>query len=789
MNADKSHPDPTSFPAPSSSPSSLPGDDPTVEPSRGPEVAQAPAAIPARIGEYAIRRVIASGGMGVVYEAMQENPRRPVALKVMKRGLASRSALRRFEFESQILGRLRHPSIAQVYEAGVHTDGPDAALDPHARESLPYFVMEYIPAARTLTQYAYAYRLSTRDRLDLFARVCDGVHHGHQKGVIHRDLKPANILVDSSGVPKIIDFGVARTTDSDLVVTTLQTDVGQLIGTLQYMSPEQVEADPNDLDVRSDVYSLGVVLYELLTGVVPYNVMNRTVVEAGRLIREQAPKRLSTVDHTLRGDVETITLKAMQKDREARYQSALELAQDIRRYLSNEPISARPPSLLYQIRVFARRNTAAFTAIVAIVLVSIAAAVVSGLFARQALHARDDANEALAAKNAALVRVQQEADANKAAGDFMRDVLALASPQRAMGKQYTVREALDIAAANVTAGTTGQPLAEAGARVAIGATYRALGLYQQAHEHLSKALEIRRRERGPEHQETLAVITELAAVIGDLNRSPEAIDMMSANLATQQRVLGPLNVDTLRTTNALAWLRFGSGELEEAERLFRISLDGFRRALGPESPPTIKAKTNIAMALASQGKVDLAQPLAREAADEHERLLGRKNPDTMYARNICAWTLMAGQRAAEAEPIWREVVTDATEVMGADHPYRLYWLNSLAWCVLEQGKFDQAEPMFAETSAKREVVLAEGHPDTFSAFLGYVKALAALKRFEQAEPIALKWHAAAVPRLGSDAFMTREFAAVLADVYEALGRPNDAAPYRQQAAPGDVPPP
>ena len=727
--------------------------------------------------------------MGVVYEAMQDNPRRPVALKVMKRGLASRSALRRFEFESQILGRLRHPSIAQVYEAGVHTDAPDSAIDPSARESLPYFVMEYIPAARTLTQHAYAYRLSTRDRLDLFARVCDGVHHGHQKGVIHRDLKPANILVDSSGVPKIIDFGVARTTDSDLVVTTLQTDVGQLIGTLQYMSPEQVEADPNDLDVRSDVYSLGVVLYELLTGVVPYNVMNRTVIEAGRLIREQSPKRLSTVDHTLRGDVETITLKAMQKDREARYQSALELAQDVRRYLNNEPISARPPSLLYQIRVFARRNTAAFTAIVAIVLVSVAAAVISGLFARQALHARDDANEALAAKNAALVRVQQEADANKAAGDFMRDVLALASPQRAMGKQYTVREALDIAAANVTAGAAGQPLAEAGARVAVGSTFRALGLYQQAYEHLSKALDIRSRERGPQHQETLAVVTELAAVLGDLNRTAEAIDMMSANLAVQQRVLGPLNVDTLRTTNALAWLRFGSGELEEAERLFRISLDGFTRAIGAEVPPTIKARTNIAMALASQGKVEEAQPLAKEAADQHERLLGRKNPDTMYARNICAWTLMAGERAAEAEPIWREVVADATEVMGPDHPYRLYWLNSLAWCLLEQGKFDQAEPMFAETSAKREVVLAEGHPDTFSAYLGYARALVGLKRYEQAEPIALKWHTAAVTQLGSDAYASRQFAAALADVYEALGRPNDARPYRDQAAPADVSPP
>ncbi len=718
---------------------------------------------PRQIGPYTIKRAIASGGMGVVYEAVQDHPRRSVALKIMRQGLASRSALRRFEFESQILGRLRHACIAQVYDAGVH--------DEDGSQSVPYFVMEYIPSAKTLTEYAQMRHLPTRERLELFSKVCDGVHHGHQKGVIHRDLKPGNVLVDSSGQPKIIDFGVARATDSDMAVTTLQTDVGQLVGTLQYMSPEQIEADPNDLDVRSDVYSLGVVLYELLTGRLPYDVSNTPVIHATRIIREQAPQRLSTIDHDLRGDVETIALKALQKEREARYQSAMELAQDIRRYLNDEPISARPPSLIYQIRIFARRNKAAFAAIVAVVAVSVAAAIVSTVFARQAIVARD-------AMDVALKRAQQEADANKAAGDFMRDVLALASPQRAMGKQITVREALDIAAANITAATSGQPLAEASARVAVGSTYRTLGMYAEAHDQLSRALDIRKRERGPGDQQTLATITELASVLGDMNRGPEAIAMMTDNLAAQTRLLGPNNLDTVRTTNALAWALYSSGDYAESERLFRKSLDGFTKTLGPDAGATIKAKTNIAMTLASQFRAAEAEPLAREAATASERVLGPKNPDTLYAKNTLAWTLLAGQKASEAEPIWKQVVADATDVMGVDHPYRLYWLNSLAWCLLEQDKAADALPMFLECATRREQVLAEGHPDTFNSYVGYLRALSMLHQFADAEPIALKWRDKAANRFGEHSRMVKDFSSVIVDIYTGLGRPDDAAKYR-----------
>ncbi|MBT4531141.1 MAG: serine/threonine protein kinase [Phycisphaerae bacterium] len=302
--------------------------------------------MPSEIGRYKIIGVIGQGGMGFVYEAMQESPRRRVALKVIKHGAVSKMALRRFEFETQILAKLHHPNIAQIYEAGTwhSTDG-----------DLPFFAMEYIPGNRTLIEYANKRNLSIRDRLELFDKVCEAVHHGHQKGVIHRDLKPDNILVSSNGQPKIIDFGVARATDADLAVTTMQTTMGQLVGTLQYMSPEQCDADPDLIDTRSDVYSLGIILFQLLSGKLPYNLRKRAIHEAVRVIKEDRPDSMGTISSTLRGDIDTITLKSIEKDRELRYQSAAELANDVNRYLNNEPIIARPVSITYQLKMFAKK--------------------------------------------------------------------------------------------------------------------------------------------------------------------------------------------------------------------------------------------------------------------------------------------------------------------------------------------------------------------------------------------------------------------------------------------------
>lgn len=336
--------------------------------------------LPQRIGRYEIIRKLGEGGMGIVYEARQDHPNRTVALKVISPGMTSRQLIRRFQHEADVLGQLQHPGIAHIYEAGV----AEVTTARGTAYEQPYLAMELIHGP-PLHEYARRHELSTHQRLELVARVCDAVHHAHQKGVIHRDLKPANILVAeheaatateaasisatkgtarrtqterSLGQPKVLDFGVARVTESDVQTVTLRTDVGQLIGTVPYMSPEQVNGDPGRLDVRSDVYALGVVLYELLSGRLPIDVRDRSIPEAVRLIQEEEPSRLSSINTVFRGDVETIVARAMEKDRERRYPSAADLGADIRRYLHDEPIVARPASAMYQLRKFAKRNTA-----------------------------------------------------------------------------------------------------------------------------------------------------------------------------------------------------------------------------------------------------------------------------------------------------------------------------------------------------------------------------------------------------------------------------------------------
>src|SRR5439155_15393719 len=315
---------------------------------------------PPTVPGYRIVRLMGHGGMGAVYEAEQDNPRRSVALKMIRPGVGSPDLVKRFGRETQVLGRLHHPGIGQIYAAGVTDNGQ------------PYFAMELIHGPPLLA-YAERERLDTAARLGLMARICDAVQHAHDHGVIHRDLKPANILVDEQGQPKILDFGVARATDADLQ-TTAGTEIGQVVGTLAYMSPEQVEGKPDGIDLRSDVYALGVTLFQLLAGRLPYSLQDLPLAEAARVIRDRDPERLGSVNTSLRGDIETITAKAIEKDKDRRYPTAAALAADLRRYLAGEPIAARPASAWYQFRKFARRNKAAVAGVVATF-----AALVSGL--------------------------------------------------------------------------------------------------------------------------------------------------------------------------------------------------------------------------------------------------------------------------------------------------------------------------------------------------------------------------------------------------------------------------
>ncbi|MEM7167276.1 MAG: serine/threonine-protein kinase, partial [Planctomycetota bacterium] len=332
-----------------------------------------------QIGSYRVLAKLGEGGMGVVYRVEQENPRRIAALKVIRPGYATSEMLRRFEHEAQLLGRLQHDGIARIYEAGT----ADLGFGPQ-----PFFAMEYVDGP-TLTEYTRKQQLTTDQRLELLARICDAVQHAHEKGVIHRDLKPGNILIAEGGQPKILDFGVARATDSDIQVTTLQTTPGQVIGTLQYMSPEQASGDPEQLDVSSDVYSLGVIGYELLSGQLPHDLGGRMIHEAVRIVVEDDPQPLSQISTIHRGDVDTIVGKAMAREKTRRYRTALEFASDIRRYLKNEPIQARPPSSLYYLRKFAQRHRG-LTASILIVFLLICAFAVQKAIDNQRLTATND---------------------------------------------------------------------------------------------------------------------------------------------------------------------------------------------------------------------------------------------------------------------------------------------------------------------------------------------------------------------------------------------------------------
>ncbi|HZW09824.1 MAG TPA: protein kinase [Phycisphaerales bacterium] len=365
--------------------------------------------VPDRFGRYRVIRLVGEGGMGAVYEAEQESPRRRVALKVVYPGFASGQLLRRFEHEAHVLGQLRHPGIGQIFEAGWEDT-------PYGRQ--PYFAMEFI-SGPTLTGYAERAGLGARERLELIARVCDAIQHAHMKGVIHRDLKPANILVEGGterrcdgatkgasrpdvGHPKILDFGIARMTDSDIRYATVQTNAGQLLGTVPYMSPEQVSGDPSNLDARSDVYALGVLMYELLAGRLPYDVTDRPLPEVARVIREQEPRTLAGIDPSLAGDISTIVGKALQKEPDRRYQSAADLAADIRRHLAHEPIAARPPTTFYQLQKFARRNKALVGGVaMAFVTLVVAVVVVASLAVREAQLRRVADESAAAARRLA----------------------------------------------------------------------------------------------------------------------------------------------------------------------------------------------------------------------------------------------------------------------------------------------------------------------------------------------------------------------------------------------------
>jgi tetratricopeptide (TPR) repeat protein len=724
--------------------------------------------LPKRIGQYRILARLGEGGMGAVYKAEQEHPRRVVALKVIKPGWSTPELLRRFDLESQALGRLQHPGIARIYEAGAADAGFGAQ---------PYFAMELIEG-QSLRKYAEANRMSTRARLETMAKVCEAVHHAHQRGIIHRDLKPGNILVDQTGQPKILDFGVARITDSD-AQTTRQTDLGQLVGTLAYMSPEQVSADPLQLDTRSDVYALGVILYELLAERLPY-LLSRRLHEAVQTIRETEPAPLSSINTHYRGDIETIVAKALEKDKARRYTSAAELAADIRHYLDDQPIAARPPSASYQLQKFARRNRVLVTGVAAVFVVLVGGIVTSSWQAVRANHAgqaavaeRDRAfeaeakaraaeqaatkerNSAIAAQTQAIEernravkekhRADNEAAIAKAVSDFLQgDLLAQASantqasPGAKPDPDLKVRTALDRAAARIPGKFEKQPLVEAAIRQTIANTYKDLGLYPEAQGQLERGLELRARVQGKEHPDTLSAMSDLADVYIDQGKFAPAQALHGKVLEIRRRVLGEENPATLRSMGNEAVAFEKQGQYAQAEPLQAKALEILRRVQGEEHHDTLEATIDLALLYVRLGNLAQAEALDAKAVEIMRRVLGEEHPDTLNGMNNLAQVYYRQDKYAQAEAIQSTVVEIRRRVLGEEHNDTLVSMNNLAVIYDGQGQYAQAEEIQATALAILRRVLGEEHPNTLIDMSNLARVYSHEGKDAQAEALNVK---------------------------------------------------
>jgi tetratricopeptide (TPR) repeat protein len=738
------------------------------EPAVAPFALEPPVGVGARIGRYTLLRVIASGGMGTVFEAVQDQPRRTVAVKTLRWGRASESRLRRFQYEAEVLGTLAHPGIAQVFEAGTF-------------ESQPYFAMEYVAGARDLIAYANEERLDLAQRLRLFVRVCDAVSHGHQKGVIHRDLKPGNVLVDSAGDVKVIDFGVARAAGVDLESGgAFETRAGQIVGTLQYMSPEQVAGDGADVDVRSDVYSLGCVLYELLAGEPTHDFGGLSLAVIAQRITTVAPKRPAN----LPSDLVWVLFKALAKQADQRYGSASEFRADLVRFLAHEPVLAGPPSRTYQLRKFARRHRGPILAVLAVV-----AALSVGL-----VQARSDAR---AAERSRLQAERETANA-RAVAEFLRRTFTSVAPSD-LGMEARVVDALDEAARTVGQELSHAPEAHAIVSHVLGQGYYALGHEARALEHLNAAREYCERSVEPTSRFALEVQASWVSLLAEMHRLPEADELSASLLPRVEAALGREHVQARRVRiarvrtlteldrhaeaevlalenlalaraqpgaaanvaiqslqqwgllcgaqgrfdeqlqafeealalaraeypaehfqvqaarSSLAKAYFDLARWPEAEAIYRPTLDWYRTHVGTAHRKTLATLSNLANALSmQQDRAEEAVAFIEEAVVLSKQLLGERNVDTLRVLNNLAVNYQKRQLFAEAEATCREVLALAEGVLAADDDLILRVRMNLGSSLSGQGRLEEAEEIHRAGYEESRAALGRGHPVTLA---------------------------------------------------------------------------
>ena len=674
----------------------------------------------AELGDVTILRIIADGGMGRVYEGLQHKPRRTVAVKVIRSGIITPALMKRFEYESQVLASLTHPGIAQIHSVG---------LQNVAGGVVPYFVMEMIPNAKSLVDYARDHSLPTHARVALFRKVSEAVAYGHQKGIIHRDLKPGNILVGADGTPKVIDFGVARSTDADRALTTMHTNIGQLIGTLQYMSPEQFAAQPDELDVRADVYAMGVVLYELLAGRPPYDVTHKSVFEVAHVVRDVDPASLSSVNKSLRRDLATIVHKCLEKDRTRRYSSAAEVAADLGRYLVGEPITAAPMGLIDGVARLARRHRIAATAAATVFLALVGATLAVTTFA---IRAEREKTLAVASRREAMLSAA-EAQSNEQLAIAERD---RASEQKALAQKeknrtqrlfdflmesmrgadaYSGRRDMTVLEMLRTAGTRtpehfrDDPRLQGDMLQTVGQVLQFSGDYAAARPILEEAVTLWRREIAAgrvEDQDRLAgALHALGSLYRGLSEYDLAEPLLEQSLGIAEEMFGEEDVRTAGILGDVAALHHERGDAKAAEPLHRRQLAIYLDAYGENHELPAGALAAVGCTLASQGRFSEAESVFRRVLKVYESLFKGVHPRIGEISMHLGAALRLQDRLEEARPLLERALDVCERTLGKEHNVTGEVLMHLGIMNAREGRHEEASTAFERVVAVREKLL------------------------------------------------------------------------------------
>jgi len=789
------------------------------------------------IGRYKLLQKVGEGGFGEVWMAEQREPvNRRVALKIIKLGMDTNHVIARFEAERQALAMMDHPNIAKVFDAGATDTGR------------PYFVMELVRGV-SITEYCDKKNTPTRERLKLFVQVCGAIQHAHQKGIIHRDLKPSNVLVTVLGdkpAVKVIDFGIAKATERSLTEQTMFTEIGQFIGTPAYMSPEQAESSGLDIDTRSDIYSLGVLLYELLTGVTPFDMQtlrNAAVDEVKRMIREEEPSKPSTrlsslgksIDEvarqratepkklgtTLKGDLDWIVMKAMEKDRARRYESSNGLAQDIERYLANEPVTAGPPSATYRMRKFVRRNRVGVATATVIVLALAAGVVVASGGMLMAMQERDRADAAAQAEAAARVEAQLQADRASAVNEFLTDdLLGAVDPTRTQDREITMREVVDDASRRIATRLKDQPYTAATVERTLGDIYTRLGVFPSAEAHYRHAQDLLLQAPGDHERDQLAIRSDLLQLQFYAGDYDQGILDAQSELAVMLDTLGEEDIVTVNTMALLAMMHAWNNQLDQAEPLFLRALgilertqppenrltisvrnnlaivysdrreleralemlnaiyDAVRAEYGEEDPDTLDSMVNIAHVNNELGRLDEAERVAFTALEASRRTLGNEHTTTINAANNLAVTYARKGEWDLAEPLYIEGYETSRKLLGAEHGQTLVSLANLGRLYMRMERYEDAVRVLTECAQLNEKVLPPGHFGIGITLRSLGESQLGLGRTEEALPNLIEGHAILLTHLGPDAPGILDLNEKIAAAYETIGDAASAAQWR-----------